>query len=186
MAGHTAAGKRLLEAYELVGGGLGALAQEAEKVRKTLAADDQARLELIFVRLVRLGDTGGATRRTAALDDFDDSRRALLRRLGDDEHGRLVVVSETSAEIAHEALITQWPWLQSRLKDEARNVRTLDRLMSKSNEWSQAPRTRKADFLAVGAERELFEELDTQRADWLSKVDRAFVDEFARRSSRPD
>ncbi len=183
---HTAAGKRLLEAYESVGGVLGALAQEAEKVRKTLAADDQARLESIFVRLVRLGDTGGATRRTAALDDFDDSRRALLRRLGDDEHGRLVVVSETSAEIAHEALITQWPWLQSRLKDEARNVRTLDRLMSKSNEWSKAPPTRKADFLAVGAERELFEELDTQRADWLSKVDRAFVDEFARRSSRPD
>ena len=122
----------------MVGGVLGALAQEAEKVRKTLAADDQARLELIFVRLVRLGDTGGATRRTAALDDFDDSRRALLRRLGDDEHGRLVVVSETSAEIAHEALITQWPWLQSRSKDEARNVRTLDRLMSKSNEWSRS------------------------------------------------
>ena len=64
------------------------------------------------MRLVRLGDTGGATRRTAALDEFDGARRALLQRLGEDEYGRLVAVGATSAEIAHEALITQWPWLQ--------------------------------------------------------------------------
>ena len=38
-------------------------------------------------------------------------RRDLLQRLGRDDYGRLVVVGETSAEIAHEALITQWPWL---------------------------------------------------------------------------
>ena len=62
----------LFEAYHSVGGVRGALANEAEKVRTTsLPADDQARLESIFVRLVRLGDTGGATRRTAALDEFD-------------------------------------------------------------------------------------------------------------------
>src|SRR5208337_1622781 len=96
----------LLEAYHSVGGVLGALAREAEKVRTKLSADDQARLESIFVRLVRLGDTGGATRRTASLKEFDAPRQALLRRLGDDAHGRLVVISEASAEIAHEALIT--------------------------------------------------------------------------------
>ena len=138
-----AAGLGLLEAYQSVGGVLGALAQEAETVRtKRLTVDDQTRLELIFVRLVRLGDTGGATRRAAALDEFDSSRQALLRRLGDDEHGRLVVVGENSAEIAHEALITQWPWLQGRLKDELRDVRQLDRLMSRSSEWiDHDPRT---------------------------------------------
>ena len=99
-----------------VGGVLGALANEAEAARCRLDPDDQARLESIFVRLVRLGDTGGATRRTAALDEFDEARRGLLQRLGRDEFGRLVVVGETSAEIAHEALITQWPWLQGRLQ----------------------------------------------------------------------
>ena len=166
-------------AYDSVGGVLVALAREAEKVRTTrLSVEDQARLESVFVRLVRLGDTGGATRRTATLDEFDGPRRALLRRLGDDEHGRLVVVGEASAEIAHEALITQWRWLQGRLRNDADNVRLLDRLMMKSRDWSKALADRKADYLATGAERVNFDELKKRRLDWLSGVDRDFVDEF--------
>ncbi len=174
---HKATKFGLLEAYHSVGGVLGALAQEAEKVRAKLSADDQARLESIFVRLVRLGDTGGATRRTALLNEFDDARRDLLQRLGDDAHGRLVVVGESSAEIAHEALITQWPWLLRMLrKDDARDVRRLDRLMMRSREWSDAPEDGKNAYLAAGAEREGFDELARQRPDWLSNVDRAFVE----------
>src|SRR5271165_2614964 len=174
---HKATNLGLLAAYHSVGGVLGALAREAEKVRTKLSADDQARLESIFVRLVRLGDTGGATRRTASLKEFDPPRQALLRRLGDDAHGRLVVISEASAEIAHEALITQWPWLLRTLrKNDARDVRTLDRLMSKAREWSEAPKNRKRDYLATGAERETFDEVAKQRTDWLSTVDREFVE----------
>ena len=165
-----------MEAYESVGGVLGALANEAEAARNWLTPDDQARLESVFVRLVWLGDTGGATRRTAALDEFDDARRDLVQRLGKDEFGRLVVVGETSAEIAHEALITQWPWLQGRLRDDARDVRRLDRLMEKAQEWREATADRKAAYLATGAERESFDELARQRADWLSSLDRDFVE----------
>ena len=133
-----------------------------------LSPDDQARLESIFVRLVRLGDTGGATRRTAALDEFDEARRVSCSGSAGTTFGRLVVVGETSAEIAHEALITQWPWLQGRLRDDARDVRRLDRLMEKAQEWRDAPADRKAAYLAAGAERESFDELTKQRADWLS------------------
>ncbi len=92
---HKATQLDLNAAYHSVGGVLGGLAREAEKVRTTrLSDEDQARVESIFVRLVRLGDTGGATRRTAALEEFDAPRQALLRRLADEEHGRLVVISE--------------------------------------------------------------------------------------------
>ena len=100
----------------------------------------------------------------------------LVQRLGRDEFGRLVVVGETSAEIAHEALITQWPWLQGRLRDDARDVRRLDRLMEKAQEWRDAPAEGRTPTLAAGAERELFDELARQRADWLSPLDRAFVE----------
>ena len=129
---------------------------------------------------MRLGDTGGATRRTAALGEFDGARQALLRRLGDDKHGRLVVVGKTSAEIAHEALITQWPWLQRTLKDDARDVRRLDRLMTKAREWSEAPAETKQSHLAFGAEREWFGELGKERPGWLSSVEREFVEELNR------
>ena len=173
---HKATNIGLLEAYHSVGGVLGALAREAETIRTTrLSAEDQARLESIFVRLVRLGDTGGATRRTAALAEFDAPRQALLRQLGDDEHGRLVVVGESSAEIAHEALITQWPWLLRTLKEDARDVRTLDRLMTRSREWFEAPVERRKEFLATGAERDLFASLAEARPGWLSEADREFV-----------
>ncbi|HKN26897.1 MAG TPA: TIR domain-containing protein [Roseiarcus sp.] len=178
---HKATRLGLNAAYHSVGGVLGALAREADKVRTTkLSAEDQARLESVFVRLVRLGDTGGATRRTAALNEFDGPRQALLRRLGDDEHGRLVVVGEASAEIAHEALITQWPWLQSRLGEDANDVRLLDRLMSKSREWNAVPEDKKEKYVATRAEREIFDELWKEHADWLSRVDRNFVNESNR------
>jgi WD40 repeat protein len=170
------AGHGLVEAYHSVGGVLGALAREAENVRAKLSADDQARLESIFVRLVRLGDTGGATRRTASLDEFDEARRELVQQLGREEYGRLVAVSEKSAEIAHEALITQWPWLQGQLKSDARNVRRLERLVEKSREWKEAPKKRKTAYVARGAERGTFEELAKQRPNWLSRLEHAFVE----------
>jgi hypothetical protein len=172
---HRAAGTRLVEAYESVGGVLGALANEAEAARRRLDPDDQARLESVFVRLVRLGDTGGATRRTATLDEFDEACRGLVQRLGRDDFGRLVVVGESSAEIAHEALIIQWSWLQGRLKDDALDVRLLDRLMMKSRDWMKAPMDDKRAHLAFGAERDLFGELADQRPDWLSSADKYFV-----------
>jgi len=166
----------MLEAYESVGGVRRALANEAEKVRSRLSADDQARLESIFVRLVRLGDTGGgATRRTATLEELDEKRRDLVQRLGQDEYGRLVAVGEMSAEIAHEALITQWPWLAARLNANASDVRRLDRLTMRSQDWAAAPADRRAGYLTTGAERELFGELAQQRPDWLSAKEKDFV-----------
>jgi hypothetical protein len=75
---------------------------------------------------------------------------------------------------------TQWPWLQSRLRDDRNDVQKLDRLMMKSRDWSKALANRKADYLAAGAEREPFDELARQRPDWLSGVDRDFIDESNR------
>ena len=114
LAEHKATGQALLEAYQSVGGVLGALAREAEKVRTKLSADDQAQLESIFVRLVRLGDTGGATRRTAASMSSTARGKRCCSGSATTSMDGWSSVAETSAEIAHEALITQWPWLQRR------------------------------------------------------------------------
>jgi hypothetical protein len=63
---HKATGRPMLECYQSVGRVSGALAREADKARDRLPQDDQGRLESIFVRLLRLGETGGATRRPVA------------------------------------------------------------------------------------------------------------------------
>jgi hypothetical protein len=125
----------LLEAYARVGGVPGALAHAAEDVRTNkLDPQQQELLEPIFVRLVNLGDAGGATRRVAKSAEFDDTRSALIKLLSD---SRLLLLVAETVDICHEQLITQWPWLQTRITESAADVRRLSRLIDKANQWSQ-------------------------------------------------
>ncbi|PWB89809.1 hypothetical protein C5688_13280 [Methylocystis sp. MitZ-2018] len=169
-------GGDLLEAYTTVNGIAGALACEAEAVRKKLAPEDQERLLPIFVRLVRLGETGGATRRIARRDEFDEAMQKLVTFLSGEGGRRLLVTSDDTIEIAHEALITQWPWLQDELQAAAPDMRILDRLMEKAARWTAAETDRQDKHLAVGAEREEFAELAIKRKTWLSFLECAFIE----------
>jgi WD40 repeat protein len=172
---HRADGSDLLVAYSQVGGVVGALAQEAEHVRTDrLDVNERALLAPIFVRLVRLGETGGATRRTADLADFDGPRRTLTARLATEDCGRLLFAGEKTVEVAHEALITQWPWLQNMLHEVAGDMRILDRLMDKARRWNTTG-SRRSDYLASGAERQEFTALTERRPDWASSTEREFV-----------
>jgi len=172
---HKADGADLLVAYSQVGGVAGALAHEAETVRThRLDTGERELLAPVFTRLVRLGETGGATRRVADLADFDPPRRALAGRLATENCGRLLLAGETSVEVAHEALITQWPWLQNTLQQAAADMRVLDGLMDKTRRWATAG-SHKVEHLAAGAEREEFAALAGRRPDWLSGAERDFV-----------
>jgi hypothetical protein len=172
---HKADGTDLLVAYSRVGGVVGALAHEAENVRThRLDAGERELLPAVFARLVRLGETGGATRRLADQGDFDPPRRALAGKLATEDCGRLLLTGETSVEVAHEASITQWPWLQNTLQQAAADMRALDGLMDKTRRWATTV-SRKAEHLAGGAEREEYAALAGRRPDWLSDAERDFV-----------
>ena len=67
------------------------------------------------------------------------------------------------------------------LKNDARDVRRLDRLMMRSREWSEAPEDGKRAYLATGAERETFRRT-RQEAPRLAVAARPRV----RRSVGPD
>jgi hypothetical protein len=177
-------GGSLLKAYVDVGGVSGALAQEAERIRLEKLTDaEREALPGLFVRLVRLGETGGALRRIADKDEFDSVRRHLAEKLATDEYGRLLMVGEgahaesAKVEVCHEALITQWPWLQNTLNAAAADLRALERLTDRALRWEGAPTGERAEHLATGAERELFSELAARRGAWLSVNEREFVGE---------
>jgi hypothetical protein len=185
---HRADGVNLLVAYSQVGGVVGALAHEAEHVRtQRLDTTERASLAPLFIRLVRLGETGGATRRAAELADFDGPRRMLAARLATEDGGRLLLGGERTVEIGHEALITQWPWLQNTLNEAAVDMRVLDRLMDKARRWNTTG-SRDSEHLATGAERAEFAVLAEHRPDWLSTAEREFVaaSEEAERAARQD
>ena len=178
----------LLRAYAAVGRIEGAIARAAEDVYEhVLDEDERALAEPVFVRLVRLGDTGGATRRLATRAEFDDARWRLVQKLASKEAKRLVLVGGSdaaeTAEIAHEALVTQWPryqtWLSGRDPDgadRAADKRVLDALTHRAVAWEAAPDAHaKAKRLATGADLDAFVGLAGRRPAWLSAGEHKLV-----------
>ena len=183
----------------------GALAKAAEEVfwnaagdPRKLTAAERPLAEALFMRLVRAGDAGGATRRPVAFAELTEPARAVARKLATKECSRLLVVREPTAgpdgapvteeaftvELAHEQLVTQWPdyrfWLRGtgtsrHPADPSRagDKRALDRLMDAARGWSE--RGGKDEDLQGGGELAEFERLAQARAGWLSASEREFV-----------
>jgi tetratricopeptide (TPR) repeat protein len=166
--------ENLVEAYGRIGGVAGALAHAAEEVRtEKLSEDEAALLEAVLVRLVTLGETGGATRRAARWGEFDSARRKLAEKLTKEHYGRLLLAGSDAVEICHEQLITQWPWWQNALSAAASDVRRLARLMQRAAEWSDRGRPKR--HLATGAELDFFKQIARRRPSWFSATEVAFV-----------
>ena len=155
----------LLAAYAAVGRVEGSLAKAAEDVRMTQLQTASRRglaslLDAVLVRLVRLGDTGGATRRLAGRDEFDEPRWQLVQLLASEEGRRLVLLGGSdehpTAEIAHEALVTAWPHFQNLLQSVVEHKRILDALIPKAREWSSATARERRRRLVSGAELDWF------------------------------
>jgi hypothetical protein len=164
--------ENLTEAYSRVGGVAGALAHAAEEVRKEKLSKNEARLlEAVLVRLVNLGETGGATRRAAQRDEFGlagSPKRELAEKLTRDQFGRLLLAGSETLEICHEQLITQWPWCQNRRNAAATDMRGFAQLIQKAANWSSGGKTIR--HRATGAELDLFKQIAKKRVSWLAFV----------------
>jgi hypothetical protein len=164
-------GNDLLHSYIEVGRVEGGLAGAAERVYQELGGDkNESEIEAVFIRLVRLGDTGGATRRIARRREFSDERWRLVQQLAEIKGNRLVLTSgseqEPTAEISHEALVTQWPRFQRWLQGAAADKRTLDTLIERIANWTAGGRGE--DRVAIGADREAFDKLAEDHPEWLA------------------
>ncbi|MBD9527590.1 TIR domain-containing protein [Paracoccus sp. PAR01] len=164
----------LLAAFAANGGALGALGHEGERIEKLLPPADVDRLMPIFVRLIQLSESAsGATRRIAALDEFDEDERNLIDRLAGSDFGRLVQTSDSHVEIAHEALIRQWPKLHQTIQDQPRDMRVLGRLMADAGHWIENRRRR--GFLARPSDLPDYRMLMQSHPAWPSPSERQFV-----------
>jgi hypothetical protein len=173
---HKTQSEDLLQAYAEVQGVSGALAHEAEKVGAKLSDAQKALLFPILARLIRRGELGGATRRMAQRDEFDAGKQRLIAHLSSEDGGRLLLAGDASVEIAHEALITRWPWLRTEGQKFGLDIDELARLMEKAKAWAKEPLEKRPKYLATGAELETFSALAERHKDWLSNKEREFVD----------
>jgi len=133
------AGHRLtLKGYADAGGVHGAIAHTAESVYQNLSLNEQTSVRNILLRLTEFGEGTEDTRRRATLDELwshaedADQVRAVLNKLAE---ARLVTLSEDSAEVAHEALIREWPKLREWLSQDREGIILHRNLTEAAHEW---------------------------------------------------
>jgi WD40 repeat protein len=188
--------------YAAVGRVEGALAGRANDIYALRLGGD-ANEAVVSSALIRLGSLAGngITRRIARRAEFSDAGWEVIRTLASQEGNRLVLVSgeqgsETAdaqrsetAEIAHEALLTQWDRLNTWLNAAPDDKRALDRLAERVASWEgHAPTRDQADgrgtallqrlfgiqatqergLVLHGPELARFARLQQEQPDWIS------------------
>jgi WD40 repeat protein len=132
-----------LRSYAESGGVKGAIARTADRVYEGELSDEQRPIARnIFVRLTELGEGTQDTRRRARLAELlpaDLAEAAAVRRLiGALADARLITVGEDDVEVAHEALIREWPTLRDWLTADREGLRIHRRLTEAASEWELA------------------------------------------------
>jgi WD40 repeat protein len=168
-----------LSGYVSAGGVRGAIAETAETVfTDQFTHEQQAIARRIFLRLTELGDetATGDTRRRATFKELilkpaeTDATQAVLKALAD---ARLITTSEDSVQVAHEALIREWPTLRGWLEDNREGLRLHRQLTEAAQEWLSAER--EPDILFRGARLAQAHEWADTHADDMNSLEREFL-----------
>ncbi|NJD59569.1 MAG: hypothetical protein C3F13_19210 [Anaerolineales bacterium] len=140
--------------YSSAGGVRGAIAETAEAVFvDQFTHEQQAIARRIFLRLTELGSETAAsdTRREVKFSELilkpeeTSAIQAVLKALAD---ARLITTSQDSAQVAHEALIREWPTLRGWLEENRDGLRLHRHLTEASQEWVAS--NREPDLLYRG------------------------------------
>jgi len=163
-----------LAAYREIGGVRSAVARLAEDAFADLAPAEQAAARTVLLRLTGPGRGPGVVRRRAPLAEFDRERAevgAAIRTLTD---RRLLTAGEDTLEVAHEALLREWPRLRGWLEEDAEGRRLHRHLISAARDWDE--RGRHPDDLYRGPRLAAALEWAGARDADLNALERTFLD----------
>ena len=130
-------------AYRQLGGVSGALARRAEELYSQSDPEEQVAIRRLFGRLVNLEGTGDTRRRVQRAELGDGPVDAVI-----DQFGRARLLSfdrdpatrEPTIEVAHEALIREWPRLREWLDEDRDGLRLHRHLTGAVAGWIAAQR----------------------------------------------
>lgn len=180
-----------LAAYEETGGVQGAIAATAERLYADLSPAQARTARRVLLRLIAPGDGTADTRRPAERAELDagpgkesagwdapgQDVGVVVERLA---AARLITLSEGTAELAHEALITGWPRLRDWIDQDRERLREQRRLDAAARAWEELDRDPGALYRGTRLDRaeELFGESRPDQAgqdDDLTRSERAFL-----------
>ena len=129
-------------AYERTGGVHGAVGRLAEATYAQLSDSERIAARRILLRLADAGDEGTTfVRRRVALDELAPERDGhTAAALGVLVDSRLVTADEGAVEVAHEALLREWPRLREWLEEDAEGRRLHQHLIHAARDWEDADR----------------------------------------------
>lgn len=168
--------------YRRIGGLRGALAERAEETYHRLDESQRAAARQLFLRLVTVGEDEYESRRRAeraeieglvtdatavrtALDVFDEARLVSL--------DRNPVSGHTTVEVAHEALLREWPRLRGWLDEIRDDLRLHRALTSEVAQWEASGRD--PDYLLTGSRLALYEGWGNDSAIELTRPEQDFL-----------
>ncbi|MDO9302565.1 MAG: PQQ-binding-like beta-propeller repeat protein, partial [Anaerolineales bacterium] len=169
-----------LGGYTASGGVRGAIAETAEAVfHDQLEPQQRAIARQIFMRLTEIGDdaTTADTRRRVSFDELvsnpadNNMVHDVLKTLAD---ARLITTDQNTAEVAHEALIREWPTLRGWLDENRDGLRLHRHLTDAAQEWESL--SCDAGVLYRGARLAQALEWSHLHADDLNLLERSFLD----------
>lgn len=181
-----------LAVYESIGGITGALAQRADEIYQQLNDDQQEATRQLFLRLVTLGERIGEgvlspdTRRRVRqselvqLDPQDGHPSSLILHPLE-LYGRYRLLTfdhdpatrEPTVEVAHEALLREWPRLQEWLEESRDEVRRQRLLGQAAGQWQEEGK--EDSYLLRGGRLEAFAEWAQTTSIALTQLEQEFL-----------
>jgi WD40 repeat protein len=172
-----------LAGYRESGGVHGAVARLAEGTYDRIPDGRKRLVRGVMLRLVGEDEGDTPVRRRAPLSELElerhDDVRDVLETLAD---SRLVTVSEGSVEVAHEALLREWPRLREWIEEDVRGRRLRRQVTRAAAEWDAAGRDESELYRGVRLAATL--DWSTDHALDLNDLEREFVTESREASVR--
>jgi class 3 adenylate cyclase/WD40 repeat protein len=130
-----------LATSERLGGLHGAVARLADSSYENLTNEEREATRRLFLRLATSGEEGALARRRVPLSELDLDRDPVLAnvvaRLTAD---RLLTADGSSVEVAHEALLREWPRFQGWLAEDTQGRELREHLTDSAKRWDAADR----------------------------------------------
>ncbi|WP_170316872.1 BTAD domain-containing putative transcriptional regulator [Acrocarpospora corrugata] len=167
-----------LAAFQRSGGARGAIERMAERAYTALSEAERQIARSVFLRLADGGERF-VRRRVSTGELADPDVRSVLDQLLD---RRLLITDHDTVEVAHEALLTEWPRLRGWLEADADGRALRRHLSPAAKDW--ADRGRDPAELYRGARLSGALDWAADHHDLLTAVEREFLDASAAEAER--
>lgn len=164
------------KAYEAIGGVVGSLQRQADLLTDELHRRGHGNLVLpTLLKLVAIDEAGEPARRRVERRQLTPAEDAIVQAFVD---ARLLTSNragqEGIVEVAHEALLRQWPPLRQAILDAQEGLRIRSQVERLASDWERGGHDE--SYLLRGTRLAAFEVWAGQYPDDLGAVDRRFLD----------